>query len=225
MRRLSWIVATLGWLGCREVNPAFVHREGVVAPGADGAAPTDAVAAEAPPEPVRRDAPAPDLRPLPDVARDVARPADAAPPRDAPAAPGLKGEYFANADLSGPAVTRVDPQIDFTWMGGAPMASLPSDMFSIRWTGMLRAPRTEVFTLSCTPDDGVRIWLDGRLLIYEWHQNAYTEYNANVMLQAGRAYTLKVEYYEDTGYASIALRWSSPSAPTKVVIPPSALSQ
>ncbi len=34
---------------------------------------------------------------------------------------GLTGEYYGNTDLSGvPAVTRVDPQINFDWNGGAP---------------------------------------------------------------------------------------------------------
>ena len=41
-------------------------------------------------------------------------------------APGLKAEYFSNTSLSGkPALTRVDPQIQFDWNAAAPAPGVP----------------------------------------------------------------------------------------------------
>ena len=66
---------------------------------------------------------------------------------------GLKGEYFKNRELQGPpALTRVDPRVDFRWYRGAPTSqgvargeippdqALPNDEFSVRWTGQLVPP-------------------------------------------------------------------------------------
>jgi len=48
---------------------------------------------------------------------------------------GWFGEYFANRTLSGePAATRSDPAIDFDWGRGEPIAGIPVDGFSARWT-------------------------------------------------------------------------------------------
>ncbi len=40
---------------------------------------------------------------------------------------GLLGEYFATPDLTGPAVSRVDPQVSFDWGAGAPMDGVPHE--------------------------------------------------------------------------------------------------
>jgi beta-glucosidase len=54
---------------------------------------------------------------------------------------GLKGEYFANPDFSGPPVlTRVDPQIQFDWYAAAPAPGVPQKAFAVRWTGTLTPP-------------------------------------------------------------------------------------
>ena len=43
---------------------------------------------------------------------------------------GLKAEYFAKADLSGkPALTRVDPAIQFDWSAAAPAPGIPQAGF------------------------------------------------------------------------------------------------
>jgi beta-glucosidase len=54
---------------------------------------------------------------------------------------GLKAEYFANTDFSGqPALTRMDPQIQFDWNSGAPAKGVPRQAFAVRWSGTLTAP-------------------------------------------------------------------------------------
>jgi beta-glucosidase len=54
---------------------------------------------------------------------------------------GLKAEYFAGGNMTGaPAMTRVDPQIDFDWSGVSPLPGNPANGFAVRWTGVLVPP-------------------------------------------------------------------------------------
>jgi regulation of enolase protein 1 (concanavalin A-like superfamily) len=136
---------------------------------------------------------------------------------------GLKANYFADQELAiGPALSRIDPQVNFNWGNGAPDASLPVDRFSVRWAGQLQAQYSETYTISLKTSDGVRLWLGGQLLIDQWLAATATEYSAQVVLVAGQKYDLAIEYSEGTGAASAQLFWSSPMT-IKTVIPQSQL--
>lgn len=113
-----------------------------------------------------------------------------------------KGEYFANATLSGsPALTRDDAAISFDWGQGAPANGLPVDNFSARWMRTLSFS-AGVYRFSLRSDDGVRFWIDGVLQIDEWHQSSGQTYTRDVQLGAGN-HALRIEYYESGGGALI----------------------
>ncbi|WP_163567915.1 glycoside hydrolase family 3 C-terminal domain-containing protein [Fodinicola feengrottensis] len=137
----------------------------------------------------------------------------AAPPIPASAFTHLSGAYFANQTLSGdPVVTRDDPQVDFDWGQGAPADGLPVDHFSARWTGTLTAPSTGAYTVGLTSDDGSRLYVDGKLVIDNWRDQAANTETAVLNLTAGEAHQVKVEYYENGGDASVSLGWTLPGA-------------
>jgi alpha-D-xyloside xylohydrolase len=123
----------------------------------------------------------------------------------------LLGEYFADKELSHRAATRNDAAIDFDWGLGSPLPEMPADHFSVRWTGRLRAPETGEYDLATVADDGVRLWLDGKLLIDDWTQHAPEYHTARVTLEAGKQYDLRLEYYDEIMGASVKLRWTLPS--------------
>ena len=89
--------------------------------------------------------------------------------------------------------------------------------FAARWTGRLDPPATGRFRLTTESDDGVRLWLDGRLLIENWTDHAATEDHATVELVQGRPVDLKVEYYQGAGGATARLKWTRPDGKTEVV--------
>jgi len=135
---------------------------------------------------------------------------------------GLQAEYFHGMDLTGPALTRTDPTIDFHWQRDAPDPSIDPETFSARWTGQLQPLFSETYTFFTTTDDGVRLWIDNQLLIDNWTDHAATVDLGRIALEAGRLYDLKMEYYENTYDAVATLEWASPSQPPHVIPPPPA---
>jgi hypothetical protein len=137
---------------------------------------------------------------------------------------GLRGVYyrkdwlepFDNEDV---VLTRLDPALNFDWSSGSPAAQVPADGFCVRWKGQLQALYSERHILYTESDEGVRVRLNGQLIIDAWQQERTPRlHSASVDLVAGQMYDIEVEYFERTGSASLHLLWSSPSL-TKGVIP------
>jgi beta-glucosidase len=130
------------------------------------------------------------------------------PPDAKPGEHGLKAEYFANKDLAGdPAVTRIDPQVNFDWGGGSPDPAIPGDNFSARWTGRMTVPVTAKYALGLAADDGFRLFLDGELFIDHWVLHSGSAVTKEVALEGGREYDVKIEYFENLGGAVAKFGW------------------
>ena len=91
------------------------------------------------------------------------------------------------------------------------------DTFSVRWTGYLEPRFSETYTFHTNSDDGVRLWVNGQLLIDNWTIHPPTENTGTIALTAGRWYEVKLEYYQAAGAPTIQLFWSSPSQPKEIV--------
>jgi hypothetical protein len=129
---------------------------------------------------------------------------------------GLKGEYFNNETLSGsPALTRLDPTVNFVWGSGQPDGSVWPDGFSARWTGQVQPQFTETYTFIAQVDDGVRLWVNGQLVIDQW--NNWGRYAGTITLNAGQKYDIRMEYREVNNHAQAQLLWSSASQPEQAI--------
>ncbi|WP_228745289.1 PA14 domain-containing protein [Paenibacillus sp. S150] len=168
--------------------------------------------------PVPTATPTPAATPVP-----TATPAPVPVPANAPAANGLQAEYFNNMQLAGaPALVRTDAVLDFNWRQGSPDTAIGIDFFSVRWSGKLKPLYSETYQIYTTSDDGVRVWVNGTLVIDSWMKQSGTERTGSISLQAGLLYDIKVEYYENQGDARARLMWESPSQ-VKGTVPASAL--
>ncbi len=124
---------------------------------------------------------------------------------------GLSGEYFANKDLQGaPAVKRVDEAVDFDWGMSNPAPGVPADDFSARWIGKLVPTISGKYRFGAIADDGVRVYLDGKLIVEDWTQHAPRTITAEVELQEGKSYDVRMEYYESKIGAVAKLVWQPP---------------
>ena len=124
---------------------------------------------------------------------------------------GFRAEYFNNMQLQDqPAPTRLEAKIDIA-SPTPPGPGLPTTHFSARWTGKLVAPETGTYVFSFTGDDGFRIFLDGKPLIDHWVDEAATTVTAQADLKAGKAYDLRVEFFQDGGDFTAQLHWERPN--------------
>jgi hypothetical protein len=131
---------------------------------------------------------------------------------------GLAGRYYDNPDFTGTFATRVDPAVDFTWGAASPIGGIGADTFSVRWTGRVVAPASETFTFHTFTNDGVRLWIDGELLVDQWRdQSGGMEWSGSMALEAGKSYTLQMDYYENLGNSTARLSWSSASVSKAVI--------
>lgn len=124
---------------------------------------------------------------------------------------GLRGDYHANVTLSGsPALSRQE-NLDFIW-GAAPGPGVPADQFSVRWRGQIEGLVDGPTLLEAVSDDGVRVWVNGQLVIDNWQNQPATARQASVMLKTGQRLPILVEYYDNGGPAQMQLRWQPPLA-------------
>ncbi|MDX1600737.1 MAG: PA14 domain-containing protein [Anaerolineales bacterium] len=120
-----------------------------------------------------------------------------------------KGEYFTNRDLSGTPRVRQDVIVDFNWGRGKPMAEIPADDFSVRWTGKANFDAA-TYRFKVLADDGVRLWVDNVLVLDQWKVQSATEHSVDVALAKG-SHTIRLEYFERSHDARVRLRWERQS--------------
>lgn len=133
------------------------------------------------------------------------------------AAGGLLGEYFRGKNLDTFVLSRVDQQIDFNWAEGSPDNRLPTDSFSVRWTGTLTPRYSDTYTFYLNSDNGRRLWVNGQPIVDAWLDNWDIEYSGTIQLEAGTEYTIRLEYFEAWGGANCRLEWASEQQAREVV--------
>jgi beta-glucosidase len=137
----------------------------------------------------------------------------------AKSAHGLQAEYFANTDLTGePLLRRVDPSVNFNWGFNGVSPRLKQN-YSVRWTGVLVPAAGADYVLGFTGQDGYRVWVDGQLLVEDWtaHRPSTTVTRA-IHLDQGRAYAVKVEYFQTVRGAEAKLVWGIPGREERAAV-------
>jgi len=130
---------------------------------------------------------------------------------------GLRGDYYTGQNFDKLVLTRIDPKVDFPWRGEAPDDAVGSSDFSVRWTGDVSAQFTETYSFYTITDDGIRVWVNGRLIIENWSHHGDTEDTGTIDLFAGKSYSIKIEYFQ-AGSGSIAqLGWESPHTAKQLI--------
>lgn len=137
-------------------------------------------------------------------------------PRALLAGEGLTAQYFHNMDFTGLAAERTEA-VDFNWGNASPVPGVDADTFSVRWTGQVEALHSEAYTFYTTSNQGVRLWVDGRLLVDNWKPHETEVDSATINLAAGQKYDLRLEYFEQFGAAEIKLEWANASQARQVI--------
>ena len=105
-----------------------------------------------------------------------------------------------------PVLSRCESAIDYDWGSGSPGSGVNANSFTARWVGNFDFEASD-YEFTATSDDGVRLWVDGQLLIDQWKDQGATTYKATKTMTAG-SHEVKVEYYEYGGLAVAKASWA-----------------
>src|SRR6185312_12757128 len=94
----------------------------------------------------------------------------------------FRASYYANQSLAGTAnTTRCESQINNQYGNNAPPGTgLPNDHFSIAWNGSFDYGAGGSKTFTVTADDGVRLFVDGAVVVDQWIDQSPTSYSVTL---------------------------------------------
>ncbi|MFZ0826159.1 MAG: chitobiase/beta-hexosaminidase C-terminal domain-containing protein [Verrucomicrobiia bacterium] len=139
---------------------------------------------------------------------------------------GLLGQYWTNTTSVAftnvsfntlPTLTRTDAVVNFNWNTTGPDPKIGQTNFTTRWTGSVQPQFNETYTFYATADDGVRLWVNGQMLVNAWVNQAPTTYTGTIALKAQQLYNIRMDYFQGNGGAEAMLAWSSPSTPQTII--------
>jgi len=128
---------------------------------------------------------------------------------------GLELEFYDGVDFSGtPAYRLVSPRVQFGWFD-ASVPKVRQDEFSVRMKGFFTPAVSGVHTFGLNMVGRGRMFLNEETLIDTWDApEASGQQTAQIEMQSGQAYALRVEYkWEgDPHWRSLALGYLPPHA-------------
>lgn len=97
--------------------------------------------------------------------------------------------------------------------------------FSVRIEGFIQADTTGIYTFETRGDDGVRLFVNGSLVVNDYTDHGARNRTGTISLTGGVWYPILVEHYENGGRQRLRLRWQTPTSTEPSFPPPTALSQ
>jgi YVTN family beta-propeller protein len=132
---------------------------------------------------------------------------------------GLAGSYFNNTTITGSALLQRIEQVNFSW-SGSPGTGVEGNQFSARWIGQVEATATGNFQFQTRSNDGVRLWINGNLVVDNWTSHAtINDVTGNIALTKDQRYTITMEFYDNTNSAVAKLYWKRPGQTTFAIVP------
>lgn len=123
---------------------------------------------------------------------------------------GLFAEYYDDKFLEGTPRTRTDKVVNFDPVNQPPDSYSNYRHKSMRWTGYITPNITGAYKIGVNSDDGVRLWLNDKLVVDEWHNRGKTTDQVDIKMEAGKKYSIKLEYFDNGGDAICQLLWKVP---------------
>ncbi len=120
-----------------------------------------------------------------------------------------QASYWNNMNMSGPPVLqRIEYETpDVGWGNNSPAPGIvQADEFSARWVSTQHFDPGQ-WRFSVRADDGVRLWLDGQLLVDEWHDSTGETYARDVDITTTGPKQIMLEFFDKGANAGVHLNW------------------
>lgn len=121
---------------------------------------------------------------------------------------GVAAQYFSGRNLDEFVLARQESEISNDWGNGSPADGIPDNTFSARWFTRLIPPHESgqrEYEFRALRDDGVRVYIDGELVLDAWAGVTTREYTGRVTLSAATEHEMRVEFTEGYGGARLSL--------------------
>ena len=130
----------------------------------------------------------------------------------------LTGTFFADGIFAKQVAKRDDATIDHNTRNKGPEQNklvhpeLPAGDVSVRWEGEVLATESGIHTFHTFSDGGIRLWVDGKLVINHWLQSWLPgEEFAQIELTAGKRHKIRLDWTKDQEATTARLDWKTPS--------------
>ncbi len=122
--------------------------------------------------------------------------------------------YFAE-----PVTTRIEKKINqsMSQRQAQQRGLTDNTTFSVQWLGYLVPSDSGPTTLWTESDDGVRVYVDGDLVIDNWTDHARTRDEVTIELTKGKPVAIAVQYYQAYGESIMKLGWKRPGRQDRVI--------
>ncbi len=125
---------------------------------------------------------------------------------------GWVGEFYDNFEMKGaPVVSKTAGTVNFKFWDDAPAEGLKDDDFSIKWSGLITAPKTGKYLLGCF-GSGYRVFLGDSLLLEYENTHESVQRFVEVPMIEGAKYPVRVDAFNKSGNCQIDFRWKVPGA-------------
>ncbi len=128
---------------------------------------------------------------------------------------GLRAEYFSDQNLKDLQQVRTDSEVNFNQDTSPVDPKLNS--FSVRWAGTITPLESGKYTFYTFSDDGVRLWVDNKLLVDNWKLNPGVEDSGVIQLTADKPVPIRMESFNAMGGWAARLMWEGPDIDKQIV--------
>lgn len=109
------------------------------------------------------------------------------------------GKLFDAPKLHTNGINASAATLSKTWASAPIAVGAGREGWGMSMTGELRLPAAGTYQIKASHDDGVRIWIDDKLIVNDWVNGAYRDSTGSFSHDANKVHRLKVEYYNVDG--------------------------
>ena len=118
---------------------------------------------------------------------------------------GWDVKYFNNRTMEGNAVATAHCDVLQFNTEGTIMAGVNTDDWSLVASSTIEVDKEQDIFFECMGDDGYRLYVDNKLVLSDWSVHGTTRNNAMLSLKPGHKYDLRIEYFDDSGFATLGI--------------------
>jgi beta-galactosidase len=125
---------------------------------------------------------------------------------------GLTATFYDDDRFQNKIHQRTDRTVDYFVPDGAapdPKVNVMED-YGVRWEGKIVPPATGSYTFATDGNDGVKLWVDGKLLFDDLYTRNNTINRGRIALEAGKPVAIHLDLWHHLGIARCKLTWSPP---------------